>query len=89
MVFVGPVLSDARYFLWTGSRVFLYSFDYHNPAALASIVDAPLRGIPHGWELQYLFGEPATSNGGWPVTPDDLTVSAFMSTSWTNFVRSG
>jgi hypothetical protein len=48
--FAGPALRDARYLAFTGSDVYLYSFDFLNPRALPDIRDQQLRGVPHGWE---------------------------------------
>lgn len=88
MIFIGPVYRDAMYFRHYGSRVFLYSFDYLAPLALSNI-DPRLRGLPHGWELQYLFGYPATAEGGWTPTADDTATTNQMSRFWTNFVIYG
>ncbi|CAJ0946625.1 unnamed protein product, partial [Mesorhabditis belari] len=85
MVFVGPALRDAKYFSYTGSDVFLYSFDYLNPAAIPEENITALRGVPHGWELQYIFND----GHSWPTTDNDTKTTELMGKLWTNFVLYG
>ncbi|PAV86585.1 hypothetical protein WR25_12987 [Diploscapter pachys] len=81
MVFIGPVLRDARYFAYTGSPTYLYSFDYLSPLAYPDITYPQLRGVPHGWEMPYIYN---TSTGGinvgfnWPKL-DNSNQNSFVS----------
>ncbi|CAI4229962.1 unnamed protein product [Auanema sp. JU1783] len=86
MVFIGPVLRDAKYFAYTRSNVFLYSFDYLAPQALPAITQPQLRGVPHAWELQYVMN---TNCEGWLCTSDDDTLRTITSDIWANFIISG
>uniref|UniRef100_A0A914V394 Carboxylic ester hydrolase n=1 Tax=Plectus sambesii TaxID=2011161 RepID=A0A914V394_9BILA len=88
MIFVGPTYRDAMTFRQTHSPVYLYSFDYLAPGAFPTL-QAPLRGVPHAWELQYLFGYPATGSGGWQKTPDDDATMNYFGQYWANFVITG
>jgi carboxylesterase type B len=88
MIFVGPTYRDAMTFRQTGSNVYLYSFDYLAPGAYPTLQN-PLRGIPHAWEIQYLFGYPATGAGGWHKTADDVATMNYFGQFWANFVITG
>jgi len=88
MIFVGPTYRDAMTFRQTGSNVYLYSFDYLAPGAWPTLQN-PLRGVPHAWEIQYLFGYPATGAGGWPKTADDVSTMNYFGQFWANFVITG
>uniref|UniRef100_A0A914ULW7 Carboxylesterase type B domain-containing protein n=1 Tax=Plectus sambesii TaxID=2011161 RepID=A0A914ULW7_9BILA len=88
MIFIGPTYREAMNFRHVGSPVYLYSFDYLAPGAMP-LLNASFRGVPHTWELQYLFGFPGTSEGGWQVTSDDIATMNNFGLYWANFVNYG
>ncbi|CAJ0585344.1 unnamed protein product, partial [Mesorhabditis spiculigera] len=84
MVFIGPALRDAKYFAYTSSPVYLYSFDYLNPKAQPTQNNTKLRGVPHGYELQFVFGYPEFHDD-----PVDIKLTELMGNLWSNFVVYG
>ncbi|CAD6187279.1 unnamed protein product [Caenorhabditis auriculariae] len=86
MVFIGPVLRDARYFSYTKSPVYLYSFDYLSPLALPQITEPKLRGVQHAWELQYIFD---TNCDGFTCQVQDNQIRSYMGQTWVNFIKQG
>jgi carboxylesterase type B len=76
------------FFHQTNSPVYLFSFDYLAPGAIPR-VNPQLRGVGHGWELQYLFGIPGTQFGGWKLTIDDTLTENVMGQYWTDFIKTG
>lgn len=86
MVFVGPVLRDASFFRSNGNTVFLYSMDWLSPNAHPEITESALRGVEHGWELQYLFD---TSCQFYNCTAGDNLLRQYVSTAWVNFIKQG
>ncbi len=77
-------------FRQTNSPVYLYSFDYLAPKAFPTLnVQLRSSGIPHGWEVPYVFGYPGHEYGGWDVTADDLKTENYMHQFWTNFIKFG
>lgn len=47
------------------------------------ITNPTLRGVPHTWDLQYVFGTPRFN------TPDDLATYDLCGKLWTNFILYG
>lgn len=83
MEFIGPVLRDAMYYSLTGSRTFLYSFDFLSSQAEAQVTDPRLRGVSHATDLQYLYKTPGYN------TADDLVTQNAVCNLWTNFILNG
>lgn len=92
--FVAGTMRDANYFYKTGSKVYLYSFDFLTPQAQPEVkniipkndvqlTDQRLRGVPHTWDLQYWYGSPRYT------TQDDKTTADLCGKLWTNFILNG
>ena len=84
--FTAAVLKDAKYFTYTGSTVYLYSFDYLSPLAYPYINISQLRGVPHAWELSYLYQQGCR---GYVCQPEDNALRDIIQKCWVNFVLTG
>ncbi len=66
----------------TRSNVYLYSFDYIAPAD-APNVPTELRGVPHSYELCFVFGCHSQT------TDDDRNAVSYTGQLWSNFIIYG
>lgn len=102
MWFQGPSLRDAKYFAFTGSRTFVYSMEtplvgldaevllHFRTCYSHQITNPRLRGVPHGYELAYIFDGDMTQKGAPQLTqPRDLVLRDIMGKLWTNFIMTG
>ena len=63
--FTAGVLRDAKYFAYTGSDTYIYSFDYFSPLAYSWLNISTLRNAPHSWEMDYLFSTGKNRTSSW------------------------
>lgn len=80
-----PILREARARSQVSPDLYLYHFPYFNPAEFD--VDFPVRATYHCHEFPYIWG--VYKDNYFEFNDDDRTVSAFLITSLTNFIKTG
>ncbi|OCT59426.1 acetylcholinesterase [Xenopus laevis] len=67
----------------TGNRVYTYVFDHR----ASNLAWPQWMGVPHGYEIEFVFGLPLDANLNY--TPQEEALSRRMMRFWANFARTG
>ncbi|KAF1624600.1 UNVERIFIED_CONTAM: Acetylcholinesterase, partial [Eudyptes pachyrhynchus] len=80
---VCPLMHFAQRWAERGGTVFAYLFDHR----ASNLLWPPWMGVPHGYEIEFVFGQPL--NPGLNYTAEEEQLSRRIMRYWGNFARSG
>lgn len=78
-----PVMHFAAHYAERGNRVYAYLFDHR----ASNLIWPPWMGVPHGYEIEFVFGLPL--NRSLNYTAEEEALSRRMMRHWANFARTG
>nr|XP_060623561.1 cholinesterase [Anolis sagrei ordinatus] len=81
--FVCPVLEFLKYFVKTGNSAFLYFFEHRS----SKLAWPEWMGVPHGYEIEFVFGLPLERRVNY--TKAEETLSRSILKYWTTFAKTG
>ncbi|NWT18517.1 ACES Acetylcholinesterase, partial [Vireo altiloquus] len=80
---VCPLMHFAQRWAERGGTVFAYLFDHR----ASNLLWPPWMGVPHGYEIEFVFGQPL--NPGLNYTAEEEELSRRIMRYWGNFARTG
>ncbi|NWZ88882.1 CHLE Cholinesterase, partial [Nesospiza acunhae] len=80
---VCPLMHFAQRWAERGGTVFAYLFDHR----ASNLLWPPWMGVPHGYEIEFVFGQPL--NPGLNYTAEEEALSRRIMRYWGNFARTG
>lgn len=80
---VCPLMDFAQRWAERGGRVFAYLFDHR----ASTMLWPPWMGVPHGYEIEFVFGQPLDPRLNY--TREEQELSRRMMRYWGNFARTG
>ncbi|NXL69022.1 ACES Acetylcholinesterase, partial [Chordeiles acutipennis] len=80
---VCPLMSFAQRWVERGGTVFAYLFDHR----ASNLLWPPWMGVPHGYEIEFVFGQPL--NPQLNYTLEEKELSRRIMRYWGNFARTG
>ncbi|XP_063038734.1 LOW QUALITY PROTEIN: acetylcholinesterase-like [Melospiza melodia melodia] len=80
---VCPLMHFAQRWAEAGGTVFAYLFDHR----ASNLLWPPWMGVPHGYEIEFVFGQPL--NPGLNYTAEEEALSRRIMRYWGNFARTG
>ncbi|XP_053115466.1 acetylcholinesterase [Hemicordylus capensis] len=78
-----PVMHFATHYAERGNKVYAYFFDHR----ASNLIWPPWMGVPHGYEIEFVFGLPL--NRSLNYTKEEEALSRRMMRYWANFARTG
>ncbi|XP_026549820.1 acetylcholinesterase [Notechis scutatus] len=78
-----PVVQFANDYAKRNNKVYAYLFDHR----ASNLLWPPWMGVPHGYEIEFVFGLPL--NDSLNYTPQEKELSRRMMRYWVNFARTG
>lgn len=78
-----PLMHFAARYAEQGNRVYAYLFDHR----ASNLLWPPWMGVPHGYEIEFVFGLPL--NASLNYTDEEKALSRRMMRYWANFARTG
>nr|XP_060635748.1 acetylcholinesterase [Anolis sagrei ordinatus] len=78
-----PAMHFAARYAARGNAVFAYLFDHR----ASNLIWPPWMGVPHGYEIEFIFGLPL--NDSLNYTQEEKQLSRRMMRYWANFARTG
>lgn len=78
-----PLVHFANRYAEHGSRVYAYFFDHR----ASNLLWPPWMGVPHGYEIEFIFGLPL--NRSLNYSAEEEALSRRMMRYWANFARTG
>ncbi|KAM9514263.1 LOW QUALITY PROTEIN: acetylcholinesterase-like [Guaruba guarouba] len=80
---VCPLMHFAQRWAERGGRVFAYLFEHR----ASTLLWPPWMGVPHGYEIEFVFGQPLRAELNY--TEEEKGLSRRMMRYWGNFARTG
>ncbi|XP_044290341.1 cholinesterase [Varanus komodoensis] len=81
--FICPAVEFIKYFVQAGNSAFLYFFDHRS----SKLPWPEWMGVPHGYEIEFVFGLPLERRANY--TKAEETLSRSMMKEWTSFAKTG
>ncbi|VDI79855.1 neuroligin [Mytilus galloprovincialis] len=85
LIFFAPMVKLADLISEWMKRVYMLSFEYVSQ----NLTGPQWQGIPHGWDLFYVFGAPLVGHSHHVYTPRDVQVSKTTMKLFSNYVKYG
>lgn len=85
VIFFAPMVKLADMISEWMKRIYLLSFEYVSQ----NLTGPDWQGVPHGWDLFYVFGAPLDGHPNHVYTPRDVQVSKTTMKLFSNYVKYG